>query len=569
MKYIVVYTDNTETATPKTLLTSLRQVWNSGETVRSLREEVDALLTDIADEDDVSKPFRLGRLFVAFMKKGDPAPKDLFNRFAKKVERLSGPFSLAVLDAVALLERDAYRAIRDFSKPMELPVFMHVHNNELSALQLAPFISTMVRDYVLDDPDAEQAVRVPETIAQSKILALRDCVDTYTGDKDLFNSWLAGLKGFGLGELGQIKWEALFVRLSKCGTLDDFLEIMSHNSQNKSDFLSQVNNKNWEILQFAIENLSSYLTWRRLHPSGSFADFMADFKSQQAAFTRLLKFSQLASPTAVHTGSVFRSGDKKRFLLCITPFCDTAKPKKVNYRYKFLVGSLKEYNPQVVKGDEKKEELESSRHITLVPCRDDQNQLTLEVVQWDFFETEVRDLADPARLVYEWRSKNYDPGFMKATLTADKIPVFEALSERTRKAICYILGGNPGAIQTDEPFTSLLCVREISKETPENNDLGPGQAPAATALDAASDVIANQLPSAPEPMESDADRLEQAKRDLFYSWMPLEGYDYVGTLKREYIQQIINKYLVYHSRAGVSELYLKERPGVHFKLGIR
>ncbi|OOM79128.1 response regulator receiver domain [Clostridium sp. BL-8] len=110
-----------------------------------------------------------------------------------------------------------------------------------------------------------------------------------------------------------------------------------------------------------------------------------DLKSR---LEQLIKSSSNKDEFERETLNLFNSGDilihenGQSCLMCITPPCDVFRPKKVNYKVKFIEGiKITDYN----KGE--------GNHLSILPLNN-----VLEKIEWRFYEEKIIDLNDKSNV---------------------------------------------------------------------------------------------------------------------------------------------------------------------------
>jgi hypothetical protein len=104
-------------------------------------------------------------------------------------------------------------------------------------------------------------------------------------------------------------------------------------------------------------------------------NFKSDFKSQMYYFTKLLKYKDKDN-RKINTGDIFKSKEGNDYLLCITPFCDAARPKKVDNILKFIVGINENFEAELL--SDKKD----NSAITVVP---EESTKSMKLIRWKFY----------------------------------------------------------------------------------------------------------------------------------------------------------------------------------------
>jgi hypothetical protein len=269
----------------------------------------------------------------------------------------------------------------------------------------------------------------------------------------------------------------------------------------------------------ALEILMSYAGWRLRYTSGGVTDYFSHMNAQSNRFARLLKYEIAAPALPVKTGNIYYDSHSRQYLLCITPFCDTARPSKVGNRFKFVVGR------ETLATNDRLEVLSENSHASFIPALDSEG---LSYVTWSFFETVV--LEPSGFYLSEWVAGGRGRSYLVQNLG------------HIEPALCNL---------EDDLRQTILDAMIDSGLAPEDRDrlteqLGLFRADAAV--------------SAEDPRKwFEAPNYEE-------KLAPLRRYRFVSRMKKEYVQQIINKYVAYHSRAGVPELYFKEWPAELFSV---
>lgn len=110
--------------------------------------------------------------------------------------------------------------------------------------------------------------------------------------------------------------------------------------------------------------------------------FVKSFQSQSLTFTKILKFITIGDKK-IKTGSIIKNPSDGKFLLCITPLCDTERPEVVENKYKFLVGDkIDKPTPENLKNNK------GNCYYMPLPLEEE-----LFYVKWNFFDTCTVELS--------------------------------------------------------------------------------------------------------------------------------------------------------------------------------
>jgi hypothetical protein len=356
-----------------------------------------------------------------------------------------------------------------------------------------------------------------------RLQSLKDAYNLSKSDKTWIKSVLEQLRAARvLVGLADWKWDEALGYLAEASDLAGLdLRLIPRNLQP----FGVTGEDQAKTFRTVVELLCAHAEWRQGHPDAPIKDFYADLQRQTVRFTKLLKFEQDARPTPVDTGSIYEQNGQ--YLLCITPYCDTARPKKVDHQFKFLIGRVEP--PDI--GEVKRYKESDKSHGTFLPIDGD-----LKYVVWDLFNVRVEALYEPDLApLQSWVLRGCKAAELQTSLDDFK-PQLDTCSRQQKQSILVI-----AAETDDEDFMAeLALVLNLIDED--------GQAPAEPIHDGG---IEDPLPP--------ADPRAELRKLLPAPAIPT-GSRFVAKLKREYIQQIVNKYVAYHSRAGVAELYLKEWP---------
>lgn len=116
---------------------------------------------------------------------------------------------------------------------------------------------------------------------------------------------------------------------------------------------------------------------------GNAEGFKKMFLQQVYNFTKVMKYVE--PDNHITNGSILKDPNtENKFLLCITPLCDTVRPEKVEYYYKFLVGEkLNDYKPENLKNDK------PNHYYLAVPIDGE-----LSIIKWNFYQVKTAKLQD-------------------------------------------------------------------------------------------------------------------------------------------------------------------------------
>jgi hypothetical protein len=113
------------------------------------------------------------------------------------------------------------------------------------------------------------------------------------------------------------------------------------------------------------------------------AQFVESFQKQSLTFTKILKFISFGDKK-IKTGSIIENPSDGKYLLCITPLCDTERPEEVGNKFKFLVGDKIDKPTQ-----ENLKNNKSNCYFMPLPIEED-----LFYIKWNFFDTCTIELSD-------------------------------------------------------------------------------------------------------------------------------------------------------------------------------
>lgn len=463
-------------------------------------------------------PVVVNGTFITFTSKKTVRAAEVFDEFAKSLDRVFGPLAVALLETATEIEKSSFRVLRQFAMPFELSIYLHALTAEIDDQQIPSLVFRMYADSMLEAGVLSPSVL--EEIRTRRTAGIADTVKYLVSGDRLLPLLTQSLQG-------------LFQLEAKADLLGALKAVGEGLGQGKSlDWcLSDARLKPFKLTRkvsrAAFETLVAFVQWRMKKSAPQVEDFLAELKMQSRRFTSLLKFSPNVPRNKVETGIIFVDKlTRTRYLLCITPYCDVARPADIDHRYKFLVG----YQNNSVAPKKVRSFRESQkRHGTFVPKDND-----LRFIVWDFYNTEVHQAMEPT-IADKWAASDFSFEFLQQNhvrLCAQ----LEGLDESFRYATLMV-----AATSADRDFmrTVALGLRLLDE------DEGQSQTEeAASALDLILENMGHYQPNVLLPQ------------------LPILGflaqYEPVALLRREYVQQIINKYVAYHSRAGVEEIYYKE-----------
>ncbi|THF73226.1 response regulator receiver domain [Cohnella fermenti] len=236
--------------------------------------------------------------------------------------------SLHILDSVHRLEQSISNVMHRFNAPFEKVIFTQMISSEIDSNDIPAFLD----DTLLSDVLTEHSkISATNFLFQSKKTEILQTLLQRPIEQQEIESFHA---------LITLKKKDLIVRKLLDSTfMSNIIELLRNHELDSIATLKDeimrisANQLNDEHIRDIILVLMLIDGFRK-----NSSDFQKTFQKQTYYLTKLMKYCKTNSDL-IDTGSIWSMVDEKgQYMLCITPFCDTYRPEKVNHIYKFIVG---------------------------------------------------------------------------------------------------------------------------------------------------------------------------------------------------------------------------------------
>ncbi|MFV8520901.1 hypothetical protein [Bacillus sp. SBS7] len=283
------------------------------------------------------------------------------------------------IESANLLDRNINETLTQFNQPFEKVLLTQIITSNMSNKQFNTFFNETLLSNVLSELQSSEGNNF---FIYSKVNKLIELVKNnvqpghITGLCDFLN--VKGIKD----NMINLLTNPLFINeLATINTSvysleslhEKIVEITKKYYRDENNFNK---NKNVILLFFALIEFYSKST--------SLEDFKKVYKYELYRFTRLLKYTNknYDDPTAKN-GSIYIDKQSNKYILCITPVCDTVRLQNINNKHKFIIGEkINTIDKNTLKGTEKD-------YILAIP--DDSEQQNI-FVKFNYFDTTIVEM---------------------------------------------------------------------------------------------------------------------------------------------------------------------------------
>ncbi|GBG07648.1 hypothetical protein PAT3040_02204 [Paenibacillus agaridevorans] len=271
--------------------------------------------------------------------------------------------SLHILDSVHRLEQSISNVMHRFNAPFEKIIFTQMVSSEIDSKDMPAFLDDTLLSDVLSEHSKISATNFlfrlkkreiseslkQQAINQQELEAIRNHIPYKK--KELIES-----------KLLDSTFTTRIIELLESDQLDSIDSLKSRILEVSANQMSLDSVRDIILILMLLDE------FRR-----NTVGFKETFQKQTYYLTKLLKYFR-TDRNLIDTGSIWKF--KNQYMLCITPFCDTYRPEKVNFTYKFIVGN--EIPPTEKLLDNK----ETNSAFISVPIEESKS---LIFVKWDFY----------------------------------------------------------------------------------------------------------------------------------------------------------------------------------------
>ncbi|AYV16881.1 MULTISPECIES: response regulator receiver domain [Bacillus] len=291
--------------------------------------------------------------------------------------------ALHLMDSSMHLNSNIDKAINIFNTPYEKVLFTQAMTSDLSKKKISNIINetflTSILQMELQEDFENTNDFLFETKKQEIIQNLQYLdIQKFGVFKELFafkDSNISFIKDLLLKEEFKSDIVTSLLQASSMASLKE------HIHQTFKGYLKGANEKNQKKIINDFYLILLFLDYCNQNKQLTHQEFKAGFYEQTYHFTKILKYVQ--PEDRITTGSIIQEeGFLNRFLLCITPLCDTVRPDEINHKFKFLIGEkVTEYSSKHLKNNSKK------HYYLTVPINGE-----ISVIRWDFFHVKTINL---------------------------------------------------------------------------------------------------------------------------------------------------------------------------------
>lgn len=275
---------------------------------------------------------------------------------------------LHIMDSVRRLEQSISITMNRFNAPFEMVMFTQMLSSHIENDSIPSFLDNTLLSEVLAEHSKTETTNFMFQSKKEKIIqTLRD--------KEFKREELE--RFFECIEFSNKNKNAIVRKLTELGFTEKIINILSDenissfellNSEVKRVAAGQLNDVHITELVLILMLIDEY--------RNDCDNFTETLRHQTYQITQLLKYFNDATDN-VYTGSIWRVKDEEgTYMLCITPYCDTYRPEKVNNIYKFIIGKEVEPTSSLLKNSD------VNSACIGVPIAD---RRSLSFIRWDFF----------------------------------------------------------------------------------------------------------------------------------------------------------------------------------------
>jgi hypothetical protein len=273
---------------------------------------------------------------------------------------------LHIMDSSYRIEKSLSNVMNKFNAPFENVMFTQMLSSSIESEEIPSFLDGTLLSELLTEHSKISPVNFIFQSKKTKIL------HTLEGKKIEESEIVSFLEIVNMTKAKRTVLNTLCKE--KCN--NKVIEILKDDTINSFDlFKESLRNE----LHFSPEQVSEVVLFLMLiEDYRNKDDFRDSFIKQTYYLTKLLKYTNKSNDEKIETGSIWiDKNEPNRYLLCITPFCDTYRPEKVANTYKFIVGEVTDPKPNLLKNDS------TNFAFIGIPLEEEKK---LVFVKWNFYE---------------------------------------------------------------------------------------------------------------------------------------------------------------------------------------
>ncbi|WP_410512441.1 hypothetical protein PaeBR_20940 [Paenibacillus sp. BR2-3] len=351
-------------------------------TQENSKEVLDAVTAhfDVIDQENFffqEKGKTEGNSLFGFIIRKNTEPREIVEMISKILLK-DKCIPIHIMDSASRLENSITKAIHKFNAPFEKVLLTQILSSDIKNEGIPKFLDDTLLSNILSDESSYKASNLLFSIKKQKIMEKLNSDSINLAVMKKFCE-VVNLKGKEVVE-NLFRNSAFLVELKKAindSEVDTFEKLkLSVISISPDQALNTKINEFILALVLVVDFIDDE------------ALFKQSFLEQTYYFTKLIKYIEITGDN-IHTGSIYKILDKDKYLLCITPFCDTHRPStKVENIFKFIVGKLIEPNKASLKNDSE------NSCCTGVPFTSDK---AVKFIKWDFYNVVSLEVDEVAR----------------------------------------------------------------------------------------------------------------------------------------------------------------------------
>ncbi|PEV08685.1 hypothetical protein COE14_24635 [Bacillus thuringiensis] len=311
-----------------------------------------------------------------FVMSKDINPDQIIKNISKELLKRNST-TMHFIESANLLDRNINETLTQFNQPFEKVLLTQIITSNMSNKQFNTFFNETLLSNALSELQSSER---DNFFIYSKVKKLIELVNN-----NVTTEHITGLCSF-LNINGGIEKE-LIKLLSDSSFKSELDTIINSTSSLESlhDKIVEITRKYYRDKELFDRNKNLILLFFALiefySKSSSPEDFEKVYKYELYRFTRLLKYinKNYDEPTAKN-GSIHLDKQTNKYILCITPVCDTVRLQNINNKHKFIIGEKVDIkNKNSLSGTEKS-------YILAIP-EDSKEEIIF--VKFNFFDTTV------------------------------------------------------------------------------------------------------------------------------------------------------------------------------------
>lgn len=357
-----------------------------GDVMNEIRDEFDFINSDYMFFQEKSS--EESKTLFGFIMSKSITPQDVIKNIVN-ILYLDKSITLHFMECVNNLNNNLGKVLNKFNTPFEKALYSQIITSQIPDNEVPNFINHIlfnsiigsdipVRDNVLFLTKKKRLVSALHDIESFKtsICSLCDLINTKYSKKIKIkcsdNKFLKDIK--------------TIIMAKKVNSFTSFKHRIEVSVKKYNEFSGNDQQHITNTLAIIIILIDNFIS-----DDNSFKD---DFISQMYIFTKLMKYNEKQiGNIAINTGDIYNVRGNGEYALCISPFCDTFRPKKIDNIYKFVVGKVIDENDS--KFDDYLKDSNESYTILAVP--DDENK-KLIFIKFNFYNTVSYSKRSVARL---------------------------------------------------------------------------------------------------------------------------------------------------------------------------